>query len=352
MYLITKKLYVDHVPTTGRLVLAGDIGGTNSNFGLCLIQDHAITLLISYHTHSKTVTDFADLVAHIVNRIKTEYGISLKEACFGAAGAVGDHHTRVKPTNLDFVIDLEKIKQKVNFERVALINDFEIVGYGIPYVSKDDLMVINEGTVLQESSQAIVGAGTGVGKAIFAWSKDIEKYLLIPSEGGHADFAPQTDKEIALVEFIKKEIGRCNVSWEDVLSGYGIGRIYKFLSTIKLYTENGISAEIKTKDYNPDTIFSYWRDDKQCHDTFIWYSRFYGICAKNFTLEALARGGLYIAGGIASKNKALFTEPGFMDEFINCGKQAQLLREVPITLICDYNVSLYGAAAYLLEQHD
>lgn len=66
MNKIRKVVYVDHVPSTGRIVLAADIGGTNSNFGVCLLDDATITLLVSYHTPSKEITHFAQLVADII----------------------------------------------------------------------------------------------------------------------------------------------------------------------------------------------------------------------------------------------------------------------------------------------
>jgi len=343
---LKKVEYVKVIPTTGHFVLAADIGGTNSNFGVCQLHDNHIILLASYHAKSKEITDFAALVVQIMDQIKTDYGIVPKEACFGAAGVIANNQVRVELTNIGIIIDLKKIKQKVNFEHISLINDFEAVGYGIPYVQPDTLIVVNKGKPRKHSAKAIIGAGTGLGKSIMGYVPQIKKYIPLPSEGGHADFPAQTEKELQLIEFIKKEVGRCNVSYEDVLSGYGIGRIFKFLGTIKSYEETEISREMKYNGYHPDKIFAQWRKDKRCHDTFVWYSRFYGICAKNFALEALSLGGLYIAGGIAAKNLPLFEIPGFMDEFINCGKQEALLKEVPIIVISDYNVSLYGAAAY------
>lgn len=95
------------------------------------------------------------------------------------------------------------------------------------------------------------------------------------------------------------------MSWEDVLSGYGIGRIFKFLGSIKTYNDIDISRAIIDNGYHPDHIFAHWPEDKRCHGTYVWYSLFYGRCAKNFALEVLSLAGLYIAGGITTKNLPL-----------------------------------------------
>ncbi len=160
---------------------------------------------------------------------------------------------------------------------------------------------------------------------------------------GHADFAAQSQLELDLVTFIMQHEGRiCNVSWEDVLSGYGIQRIHRFFKQRSGGGKGGDNGP------HPDEIFNARNRDEDCRKTFELYTTFYARCAKNLALDALALGGVYIAGGIAAKNLPMFELPAFMNEFVNCGKQQKLLAQVPIWVITDYNVSLYGAAAYML----
>ena len=162
--------------------------------------------------------------------------------------------------------------------------------------------------------------------------------------GGHADFSPQHQSEFDLIRSIhKNENFTCNISWEDVLSGDGIRRIYRFFHQ-RAHDTNHTDHVAP----HPDEIFKSRHQDEHAFNTFNWYAKFYARCTKNWALDALALGGIYIAGGIAAKNLALFQEKIFMDEFMNCGKQQELLSTVPIYVIGDYNVSLYGAAAYLI----
>lgn len=91
--------------------------------------------------------------------------------------------------------------------------------------------------------------------------------------------------------------------------------------------------------------------DALCKDAFLYYAQFYARCAKNFTLDVLALNGIYIAGGIAAKNISIFQHPVFMEEFVKCGRHSQLLKNVPVYVIANYNVNLYGAAVYIEYRH-
>ena len=315
MVPLKEVTYVDKIPHSGFLVLAADIGGTNSNFGVCNIEHGDITLVLSVHTKSKEITDFPAVVDEVLQFFKTNHGIEIKNACFAAAGVVSPARDYSKPTNLDFVVDAKHILEATPLDSAVIINDFEAVGYGIDRIAKKDLIAVNEGDRREQASRAIIGAGTGLGKGILGWNYSINGYLPIPSEGGHADFPVYDEKELALINYMRDELGDSYpVSWEDVLSGNGIKRIYNYLGITGSYEETKYTKEIAESN-GPDKIFKYHKEDKRCGDTYEWYGKFYARCAKDFALETLALNGLYIAGGIAAKNLPLFQRPEFMQEF-------------------------------------
>ena len=348
MIPLKEVTYVEKIPRSTFLVLAGDIGGTNSNFGVCSIEHGDITLLLSVHTKSKEITDFPSVVDHVLQFLKTNHNIEIKNACFAAAGVVSPERDYSKPTNLDFIIDTKRILELTPLDSAVIINDFEAVGYGIDRISKKDLIVVNEGKQREHASRAIIGSGTGLGKGILGWNYSFNGYLPIPSEGGHADFPVHSQEEFNLITFMQQEINDAYpVSWEDVLSGSGIRHIYNYLGINGSYQETEYTKEIAEGGTNPDQIFKYWQEDKRCEDTYKLYSRFYARCAKNFALETLSLDGLYIAGGIAAKNLPLFQLPEFMAEFTQSLKQKKLLQSIPVSIVADYNVSLFGAAAFL-----
>lgn len=335
-------------------VFVADIGGTNSNFGILVINNHRIELCMSLHAPSQKITDYTQFIGALKQHIETSHHITLQHGCIAAAGPLSQRRQHVKPTNLSTVISVLDIKDAAGFSHLYLINDFEAVGLGIDYIDPAKILTVRAGVQQPGSQKAAIGAGTGLGKVALLWNDAYSYYLPIASEGGHADCSAQTEQETALFTFMHQ--GRqttCPISWESVLSGNGLSAIYRFLETYGTYQVTGVAEEIRQTGFKPDRISRYAQQDKQCHDTFAMYTTFYARCAKNFALDVLSLNGMYIAGGIAAHNAPIFMQPSFYQEFISCGKQQALLENMPLYLIIDYNVSLFGAAAYILlkESH-
>lgn len=343
---LIEKVYVDTVPRDIQAILGADIGGTNSNFGVFELTDNKLTLLFSVHAKSQEVSDFTLLCKQVQELIASRYDISIQAALFASAGVVSPDRDCSIPTNLSSIeINAHAIKQATGIPCVYVVNDFEVIGYGIDLIDSSDLVKVHKGTERKWAQKAILGAGTGLGKCIMFWNSCVDRYVPVASEGGHADFAAQRLIELDLIQYIQRtEEFSCNVSWEDVLSGNGIQRIYQFFHA---RTNNGKHAKNEQVPH-PDEIFKSRKHDQHSWDTFELYTKLYARCAKNFVLDALALGGIYIAGGIAANNLPMFELPAFAKEFVNCGKQGQLLEDVPVYVITDYNVSLYGAAYYLV----
>lgn len=336
--------YKQEIPHNITAIIGADIGGTNSNFGIFDQHNATPDLLFSLHTKSQKITDFPSVIKQLLSYVKKKYNISIDHALFACAGVVSPHKDFSKPTNLDFIVDAYEIKKVTGLRCVYVVNDFEVIGYGIDLINPKDLVRINQGKSHSHTNKAILGAGTGLGKCMMFWNHYAGRYVPVASEGGHADAALQYPIEFELANFIKKtEHFNCTISWEDLLSGNGIQRIYQFF--------HANTDEYGHEEYeqlpHPDEIFKQRNHDKHSTNTYELYITLYARCAKNFALDALALGGIYIAGGIAAHNVSMFQSASFMKEFIDCGKQAHLLKEIPIYVITDYNVSLYGAAYYL-----
>jgi glucokinase len=328
-------------------ILVADIGGTNSNFGLCQIVNGKPRLATSYHIKSKEINDFSLVMKNIVDYFQTTYHVKITSCCIGAAGVIYADNS-CKPTNLPFTIRTDLIQQITGLSIIVLVNDFQVIGYGIDSINPADIVQVHQGDAQLHANKAIIGAGTGLGKSIMYWSWCDKRYTPVTSEGGHADCVMYNLQEFDCMHFIQRHEQRyCPLSWEEVLSGNGIRRLYSFFYALCVpelnYTPIGTPYEMR-----PDEIFKEKDRDIACNKTVTFYTKLYARCAKNFALDALALGGLYIAGGIAANNIPLFQQPLFVEEFVNCSKHEQLLAQLPLYVIADYNVSLYGAAAYLL----
>lgn len=350
MTTFRQVVYGEAVPRDITGILTADIGGTNSNFGIFRHENGIMQLLFSLHVKSREITDFAQVVCDVLEYVKQKYNINIKRSVFAAAGVISEKQDYAKPTNLDFMVDSREIFKKSGLTCAFIVNDFEVIGYGIDVINPENLVLINKGKVRVRSNKAILGAGTGLGKCIMHWNKYAGRHIPVSSEGGHADFAAQSKLELELIKYIQHTEGfGCNISWEDVLSGNGIKRIYNFFKDRDIHARDiSVSGVLPYNSPHPDEIFESRFQDEHSYNTFELYTKFYARCAKNFALDSLALGGIYIAGGIAAKNLQLFQLKAFMQEFVNCGKQGYLLKDIPIYVITDYNVSLYGAAQYML----
>lgn len=346
----TERRYADSIPTTGIFFLSGDIGGTNTNFGIFDVTDpKKPQLLMSLHTKSATIDDFTAVVADLMALLRTKFSITPTLGCIGVAGVVSDNRLFGKPTNLSISVDGRTLRTATNIDSLILINDFEAVSLGIDFIDPQSIITINKGTKKERGQKGFLGAGTGLGKSALLWNSKFKRYLPFASEGGHADASAQSAEDLALFEFIKKhENYDCPISWEIILSGSGLQRIYKCLGSVKQYSETPVRAEIENDRFNPDKISKYAQTDEQCGDAFVIYARWYARCAKNFVLDVLAVNGMYIAGGIAAKNVSVFRHPVFMEEFVSCGKHRALLENVPVFVIADYNINLYGSYGFFV----
>jgi len=341
-------------------VLGADVGGTNTNICIAGIKKSKPIVLYSFHFDSKNLTSLDTAFNEILRFSKETYNIVVKTACIGAAGIVSPEEQVVELTNVHWNIDLNDLKNKTLLEHIYIINDFQAIGYGINLLDKenpDDLLIVRSGMIQgANATKVVIGAGTGLGKSILVYDESFDAYIPIPSEGGHTDFPFLDDQEMELVQFVKKfrKISH-PLPYEELLSGRGIEGIYQFLRQRNDFQETMYTNEIDGSDEKAMLISKYKEIDETCKHTFLIFTKFYGRCAKNYVLDTLANGGLYIAGGIASKNKEIFSSEAFYNEFINGYRREEFLSKVPISIIINYDVSLYGAcfaALYFLKKKD
>ena len=287
-------------------------------------------------------------ILQIINYAKENYGIKLINACIGAAGVVSPNQDYVKLTNANWEINTKDLIDKTTLDSAFIINDFEAIGYGINLIDINNTKEVNIiRSVKNEKvgkTKAIIGAGTGLGKSILIYDDKSNIYKPIPCEGGHADFPIRNNFELDLINFIKdfRNITK-PITNEELVSGRGLENIYKFLKVSKEFGDSQYSMEIENSTDIAEAISKYKKVDDLCAETFKWFTKFYSRCAKNFVLDSLATGGLFIAGGIAQKNQEIFSTDIFLNEFDNVYRYSKYLKETPIYIILDYDIGLKGA---------
>ena len=307
-------------------IVAGDIGGTKVLLQFVDASQTGRTVLAEQRYESHSYATFDDLLGAFV---KEHVAGPVDAACFAVAGPV--FADRAEVTNLSWKMDAMALAKKFSIGRVSLINDFYAVALGVPILVPADLLVLNAGTRVPFAPIAILGAGTGLGEANLV--HDGVKWDVVPSEGGHADFAPQDEEQTRLFLALHAKYG--HVSWERLLSGAGLVNIHNFVSGEEKTYDEALPMEIAKALVGGDSVAA---------KTFAIFVDIYGAEAGNMALRLLARGGVYLAGGVAAKNVDQFTDGRFINAFLRKGRFQHILAAMPVNLITNPKVGLLGAA--------
>jgi len=270
----------------------------------------------------------------------------LQGACFGIAGPI--NQGVCKATNLPWVVDQVVLKRILRIKKVTLINDMEATANGIQVLPKKAFAVLNHGNPEPKGNIAVIAAGTGLGEGMLLW--DGKKYRALGSEGGHSDFAPCNKLELDLCRYLFDKYGHS--SYERVLSGPGLLNIYDFL-TEKDRGEEPAWLKKELAQDDPGFVITQnamKKQNKLCVKTMNLFCAIYGAEAGNLALKILARGGVYLGGGIAPKILHKLKDGTFKKAFRNKGRFSELLAEIPVYVILEEKAALYGAAMCALQQ--
>ena len=291
------------------MILAADIGGTKSLLALFEGAAPAFELRLA----SAEFADFESLLARFLDEARTALGAApaIEAACLGVAGPVRGGIVRV--TNLPWTIDAARLAGRFALGSLELMNDFAAAAWGVGALAPQDLVTLQAGAPLAGAPRAVLGAGTGFGVAY------VVNGVPVPGEGGHGGFAPAGVEQEALWRFLHERLGRVQV--EDVVSGPGLARIHEFMTGERVAPEDAAPAAL---------------------DLFVTC---FGAAAGDHALNVMARGGVYVCGGIASKVLPRLAAGGFLAAFNDKGAFAEHTRRMPVHVVTNERVALLGAAA-------
>lgn len=355
-----KKVFTEEWSKEGfsDFVMGVDIGGTHTNIGIAGVNGRRPTLLFSLHFDSTAIDSLIPCVNETLGYAKTHHDITVQVACVAAAGIVSPAHDHVQLTNASWEVSKDELIRQTGLSSVFIMNDFQAIGYGVNLLDdnnpRDIFQIRSCSSDLNHAhaTKVVIGAGTGLGKTVLVYNQTQQAYIPIPTEGGHVDLPVYDQDELAMVEYIRTYRGiNQPLPYEEILSGRGIEALYAFVRQHHRFPETAYTHAIAEADEKASLISQYKKMDEACKKTFQLFTRFYGRCAKNYVLDTLAGGGLYIAGGIAAKNKEIFISKEFLDEFDQAYRRSSFLGQVPLYVILNYDVSMLGACyAAVLHQ--
>ena len=322
------------------MLLAGDVGGTKTLLGVFEAADRRPRPVVPPRAYA--TVSFPSFTA-ILDRFSREadLGSSIEAVAVGVAGPVVANRARL--TNVPWDISAAEISDRLGTSRVQLLNDLEAMANSVDVLASDEVALLQEGIARVDGNAAVIAAGTGMGQAYL--QRVNGRLRPAASEGGHADFAARTDRELELVRMLREMYGRAEV--EQVVSGIGLVNLHRF-------THRGGQCEmldgVDPREAPPKISQAAMAGRCQgCADALRMFVSAYGAEAGNMALRGVATSGLYVGGGIAPKILPAIQSGSFMDAFLAKEPMRELLSKVPVKVILNPEAGLLGAAVYAQE---
>lgn len=327
------------------MLLAADIGGTKTLMGLYERDTDRPAPIVTREYATLDFESFEELVETFLDETRRD---TVEALCAGIAGPVNGRVARLTSAP-GWVADANAISARLDGCMAALINDLEAMASCIPVLQPDEVHVLQEGVADPSGNAAVIAAGTGLGEALLHNVGD--SFVPAASEGGHADFAARTPRELALAAELIRIYGRVEV--ERVVSGKGLVNVFRFTHGpagcrhVPRDAEGSeLAAAISGNGLN--------RRCAQCVEALDLFVAAYGAEAGNLALRYMATAGVYVGGGIAPKILPAMVNGAFMAGFLDKDPMIDLLRTFPVRVILNPAAGLLGAAvrAAALEESD
>lgn len=301
------------------MILGGDLGGTKTLLALAEQIDGRIEIIREQRFVSADYASFDTLLAEFLGDTP-----AIASACFGLAGPSDGQTAQL--TYLPWQLSAKALGQRFGIGKVSLANDFAAAANGLSVIDPANIKTLHTGEPIAQAPRVILGAGTGLGVAGLVWENG--RYHVIPGEGGHIGFSPQTTLQGELWCCLLAQNGR--VTTEDIVSGPGLARIYAFLGGRPQQADVIGQAALAGIDPLATQAVQLWLS---C----------YGAFAGDLALHWLAGGGVYLAGGMAAKLMPHFDTTPFTEAFLSKREHAHLVKNMPIYLLTAEDLGLRGA---------
>jgi glucokinase len=318
------------------VILAGDIGATKILLDVGEFRDGRWQSKLSRRYPSANADSFASVLTTFLgewNQVR-EKGQRITAAGFGVAGPVDGN--KVKMTHRPLVVDGDAIESRFLIPRVRVVNDQVAAALGIDSLGPRDSIAIQPGKSAPDAPRVVMGVGTGLGVAYLMPGNGGS--VVVPGEGGHMSFGPGSVDQGRLWQSILAARGR--VSNEDVVSGMGLVHVFNF---VRAGHPDALGDAI-------DTIDAGWiaeraaKGDLVCSGALALFFECMGNVAGDHALAVLARGGVWLVGGVSARLAQQIRDSRFGASFCAKGPMSGFMMKIPVRAVTSDRVALVGAA--------
>lgn len=315
------------------MLLAGDIGGTNTRLGLFTA---AVPRPAPVEVRTYATDGFPSLESMIAAFLADagSSASSIDAAAFGVAGPVV--HGRATLTNAAWQIEGAAVASSLGLPTVILLNDLLAMAHAVPAIAAAERRTLQDGEANPEGNVALIAPGTGLGEALLVYSGGA--LVPSPSEGGHADFAARTPREVGLLAYLTERFGRA--SYEHVLSGPGLVNIHRFVHRAPCSCVDPDAADAAAR------ISAAALEERcaACMEALDLLAAVLGAEAGNAALRGVTTGGVFLGGGIPPKIIPALERRTFLDAFRAKAPMQALVAAVPVHVILHPDPGLLGAS--------
>ena len=309
-------------------VLIADIGGTNARFAIVIDSNAEPKRFEPIKT-----ADYPTLDAAIQEVVLDKTSILPKSAVLAVAGPTdGDE---IDLTNCHWIVRPKRLIAELGFSDVMVMNDYEAQALAVVALDAEFLEPIGGGERITHANRVVIGPGTGLGVAGIVHGSNT--WIPVAGEGGHVDLGPRTERDYEIFPHLETIGGR--VSGEQILCGRGLVNLYKAIAQAD-------GRPVVFSRPEEITAASFDGSDTVAVETVQLFIEYLARVAGDMALVFMARGGIYLTGGITHKILPVIDAARFRAAFDNKEPHRNLLEQTPVFVITHDQAPLEGLSAY------
>lgn len=323
------------------MILAGDVGATKILLEVGEFRSERWQSGLARRYSTGDTDNFPALLTEFLGEWNSvrEKDQRITAAGFGVAGPAQGN--KVKMTHRPLVVDGDAISTRFLIPKVLVVNDLAAAAQGIGVLGQRDIVTLQEGEPELDSPIVVMGVGTGLGIAYLVPLPE-GGYRVVPGEGGHAGFSPATHEQVELARAIVSAQGRCSA--EDVCSGRGLRHVFAFVRTREA-NEKGEAEDALTAEWISGRAIE---GDPVANAALELFVECLGTVAGDHALTVMAKGGVYLTGGVTARMHDRIRAGRFSEMFCAKGAMSGALMKIPVRAVTSERVALMGAAKFVM----